>query len=290
MLKSLHTFIQIHKSIQQHATIFSLVVVVLLFGLFMEAYMHDFNLVYITLFFVFSLAFSAGPLGVLNLGHLTSTFNPSGRLFAKQEGKLSLTIKNTSTTTSWSVTLHGDKTSAILPQLKGESATILHLNFIPQKRGTFTYEGCFLESKYPLSTARLTLPIDDIYEGITYPEPKGKSLEAFLNEEETHYGEEKEFDGLREYDGSQRLSHIHWASVAKGEMSVKTFIKETQTPNLVFDFIKIGSNDESRLSQLCLWVLECEKKHLPFSIKMPKMILSSTKESTDEILTALALY
>jgi len=290
MLKSLRTFIQIHRRIKQHATVFSLVVVILLFGLFMEAYMHDFNLVYITLFFVFSLAFSAGPLGVLNLGHLTSTFNPSGRLFAKQEEKLSLTIENTSTTTSWAVTLHGDKASVSLPQLKGGSATILHLNFMPKKRGTFTYEGCFLESKYPLSTARLTLPIHDTYKGIVYPETKGKSLEAFLNEEETYYGEEKEFDGLREYDGSQRLSHIHWASVAKGEMSVKTFIKETQTPNLIFDFLKAGDNDESRLSQLCLWALECEKKHLPFSIKLPKMILCSPKESIDEILTTLAKY
>ena len=290
MLKSLRTFIQIHKSIQQHATIFSLMVVIMLFGLFMEAYMHDFNLVYITLFFVFSLAFSAGPIGVLNLGHLKSKFIPSGRLFAKQEGNLSLHIKNISTSTSWSVTLQGDETSRHLTQLKGESSKILHLPFTPKKRGSFTYEGCFLESKYPLSTARLTLPIADTYEGVIYPEPKGKSLETFLNEEETYYGEEKEFDGLREYDGSQRLSHIHWASVAKGEMSVKTFIKETQTPNLVFDFIKTSSNDEARLSQLSLWVLECEKKHLHFTIKMPKGLLNSAKESIDEILTTLALY
>jgi len=290
MLKSLRTFIQIHRRIKQHATVYSVVVVVLLFGLFMEAYMHDFNLVYITLFFVFSLAFSAGPLGVLNLGHLTSKFIPSGRLFAHQEGRISLQIENTSSTTSWAIRLYGEDVSVALPQLKGQNSKILHLPFIPEKRGTFTYEGCYLESKYPLSTARLTMPIDEHYEGIAYPEPKGKTLEAFLNEEETYYGEEKEFDGLRAYDGSQRLSHIHWASVAKGEMSVKTFIKETQTPNLVFDFIKAGMHDEARLSQLCLWALECEKKHLPFSIKMPRITLSSAKESIDEILTTLAKY
>ncbi len=159
-----------------------------------------------------------------------------------------------------------------------------------KKRGAFRYDGCYLESKYPLSTARLTLPIKTSYDAIAYPEPKGKSLEAFLNEEETYYGEEKEFDGLHAYDGSQKLSHIHWASVAKGEMSVKTFIKETHTPNLVFDFYKAGTDDEMRLSQLCLWVLECEKKHLPFTIKMPKRVLTSKKESIDEILSALATY
>lgn len=288
MLKSLHTFIQIHRSIKQHATVYSAVVVLMLFGLFMEAYMHDFNLVYITLFFVFSIAFTAGPLGVLNLGNLTSTFEPSTRLFVKQEGKITLKVSNRSATTSWAIIVYGQEASTPLNKLKGKSHTLLHLPYTPYKRGKFLYENCYLESKYPLSTARLTLPIDASYQGIAYPFPKGKSLEAFLNEEETHYGEEKEFDGLRSYDGSQKLTHIHWASVAKGELSVKTFVKETQTPNLVFDFYKAGKNDEARLSQLCLWVLACEKRHLPFAIKMPKQTLQSKKESIDVILTILA--
>ncbi len=290
MLKSLRTFIQIHKRIKQHATVFSIVIVVMLFGLFLEAYMHDFNLVYITLFFVFSFAFSAGPLGVLNLGHLKATFVPSGRFFAGQEGNILVEVTNISTTPSWSVTLHAKGSSIELAQLKGESRATLSLPFTPTKRGIFQYAECYLESKYPLSTARLTLAIEDIYRGIAYPEPNGKSLETFLNETETHYGEEKEFDGLRVYDGSQKLSHIHWASVAKGELLVKTFTKEMQTADLVFDFYKAGSDDEARLSQLCLWVLACEKKHLPFSVKLPKVQLGSHKESIDEILTTLATY
>ncbi len=127
MLKSLRTFIQIHRSIRQHATVFSLAVVILLFGLFMEAYMHDFNLVYITLFFVFSFAFSAGPLGVLNIGHLKSSFAPSGRFFANKTSDIIVHIKNTSQNTSWAVTLHGEDTSAPMPCLKGEKESILHL-------------------------------------------------------------------------------------------------------------------------------------------------------------------
>jgi len=289
-MKSLRTFIQIHRSIKQGATIFSLVVVIFLFGLFMEAYMHDFNLVYITLFFVFSLAFSAGPIGVLNLGRLESTFIPSERLFVHHEGNISLNIYNSSTSTSWSILVHGNDSVVPLKYIKGEQSSIIHLPFTPLKRGTFSYENVYLESKYPLSTARLKLPIKEIYEGLVYPEPKGRSLTSFLNEEETYYGEEKEFDGLREYDGSQKLSHIHWASVAKGELSVKTFIKETETPNLVFDFYKAGKENEERLSQLTLWALECEKKHLQFGIQLPYKYLNSSKESIDVILKTLATY
>ena len=252
--------------------------------------MHDFNLVYITLFFVFSFAFSAGPLGVLNLGHLKSTFVPSARFFVAEEGNIAVKVHNDSSTTSWAVLLHGDNVSTPLASLEGEKSSILHLPYIAQKRGSFSYEGCYLESRYPLSTARLTLPIKEVYKGIAYPEPKGKSLASFMNEEETYYGEEKEFDGLHEYDGTQKLSHIHWASVAKGELAVKLFSKETRTPNLVFDFMKAESNDEARLSQLCLWVLECEKKKLPFAIVLPKQRLTSSKESIDDIFTTLATY
>ncbi len=289
-MKSLRTFAQIYKRIDQHATRYSVVVVVLLFGLFLEAYMHDFNLVYITLFFVFSLAFSAGPIGILNLGHLQASYGRPGRLFAHQEGHLSMQIENDSATTSWSVILrHGD-TSIPLEPIKGDTSMNVQIPVFPDKRGSFTHKGCYLESKYPLSTVRLVMKIDDSYQGMVYPEPKGIHLHSFLQQEETSYGEEKEFDGLRAYDGSQKLSHIHWASVAKGEMSVKVFSKETQTPKLVFNFYAAGTNDEARLSQLCLWVLECEKQNLPFIIQMPNRVLNSVKESTDVILETLARY
>lgn len=289
-MKSLRTFAQIYKRIDQHATRYSIVVVVLLFGLFLEAYMHDFNLVYITLFFVFSLAFSAGPIGILNLGYLEASYLRSGRLFAHQEGYLSMQIYNASSTISWSVILRHENNSIPLGPLKGESSTTVHLSVLPDKRGTFTHKGCYLESKYPLSTVRLVMKIKDVYTVVVYPEPKGISLHSFLQQEENFYGEEKEFDGLRAYDGSQKLSHIHWASVAKGEISVKVFSRETQTPKLVFNFYTAGTNDESRLSQLCLWVLECEKQNLTFMIQMPNRVLDSTKESTDVILETLARY
>lgn len=290
MMKSLRTFVQIYRRIEQHATVFSAVVVALLFGLFLEAYMHDFNLVYITLFFVFSLAFSAGPIGILNLGHLEATYVRSGRLFAHQEGHISILIQNNSTMASWSVTLHDENNSIALEEIKGETSKTLQLPVTPDKRGTFTHKNCYLQSKYPLSTVRLVKKMKESYECIVYPEPKGLPLHSFLQQEETYYGEEKEFDGLREYDGSQRLSHIHWASVAKGEMSVKVFSKETLTPKLLFNFYTIAKEDEARLSQLCLWVLECEKKNMPFMIQMPNKLLNSTKESIDDILEALARY
>jgi uncharacterized protein (DUF58 family) len=263
---------------------------VFLFGLFLEAYMHDFNLVYITLFFLFSFAFSAGPFGVLNIGKLKAEFVSSGRFFANRDAFISIKVTNPREVASWAVEIHSTNSLVPLDRLNAKSSTILQMPYTPTKRGLFEFKDCYFNSKYPLSTARLTLNITDVYRGVAYPQPKGKTLESFLNEEENHYGQEKDFDGLREYDGTQKLSHIHWASVAKGSMSVKHFSKEILNPNLHFDFQKAGKNDEARLSQLCLWVLECEKKSLIFSIQLGTKIMSCQKESIDEILTALARY
>jgi len=295
MMKSLRTFIQIHKTVKQHATRFSAVVVILLFGLFLEAYMHDFNLVYITLFFVFAFAFTAGPMGVLNIGSIVTKFLKQGRFFAKEEGLIPLRLHNNAKTTAWAIDVfyineYSLETSLPLEKIEVERSVTLQLPYVPAKRGFFSYKGCYLESKYPLSTARLTKTVEDEFQGLAYPQPKGRSLSSFLHEEESHYGEEKEFDGLRVYDGSQKLSHIHWASVVKGEISVKMFIKEHQTPQLLFHFTHAGSDDEARLSQLCLWALSCEKSHLSFEIQMPDKRLSTKRESIDEILSYLAKY
>jgi uncharacterized protein (DUF58 family) len=290
-VKSLVTFFQTYRGVKQHATIYSGIVVLMLFGLFLEAYMHDFNLVYITLFFVFSTAFTAGPMGVRNIGLLQSHITLSKRLFAHQEGSIDFKIFNHSNQTAWAISLHDANSHTQLPPLPSQQVTLASLPYTPTHRGGFEYQGAYLQSRYPLFTARLTRAIDRPFEGIAYPTPKGKSLASFLSTQEQHYGEEKEFDGIVNYDGSQKPSHIHWPSVAKGELSVKSFIKEDQTPQLLFDFYKAGKSDEERLSQLTLWVIECEKQQRPFGILMPRgVLLSSHKESIDEILTILALY
>jgi hypothetical protein len=70
----------------------------------------------------------------------------------------------------------------------------------------------------------------------------------------------------------------------------KQFLFDEPSRKLRFDFMQCGGDDESRLSQLSLWVLECEKAALPFVITMPGAILDSRERGTDAILEILALY
>ncbi|MBL0721964.1 MAG: hypothetical protein JJV88_05235 [Sulfurovum sp.] len=289
-MKYLLIFIQTHKRVRQRGTWYSLLVVVMLFGLFLEAYMHNFNLVYITLFFVFGIAFGAGSIGTFNLGRLEGKYSGSSRLFANIEGKLYFNIINKFKQTSWAIELYSDTSRTLVGYVRGETSETLSIDIVPKRRGDLECKDSYLQSFFPLSTVRFILPIETTYQSLVYPEPKGISLRSFLNRHKSYFGEEKDFDGLAPYSGVESPSRIHWASVAKGEMAVKIFSHEEHTEALYFKFKNSGKNTEARLSQLCLWILACEKSYHPFVIEMPNKILSSKKESIDEILTHLARY
>ncbi|WP_345985852.1 DUF58 domain-containing protein [Sulfurimonas sp. HSL-1656] len=278
------------KRVRQRATRFSLLVVVLLFGLFLEAYMHNFNLVYITLFFVFASAFAAGPLGLRNLGCLEA--EPSGceRLFARRSAQCHFKIRNTSALGAWAVELHGAGSVQPLPEIPPHTTVTATLPLAPERRGRFEAGPCTLQSLFPLSTVRFVLEIAKSCEHIVFPEPKGEPLRSFLLRRRSPFGDETDFEGLRSYSGAESPSRIHWPSVARGELAVKHFDREQRTETLRFEFLRSGRDDESRLSQLTLWTLECEAARLPFSILMPRRELDSKKEGIDAILTYLALY
>ena len=107
------------------------------------------------------------------------------------------------------------------------------------------------------------MKIDESYQTTVYPDPKGISLHTYLEQQESYYGEEKEFEGLRQYDGTQRVSSIHWPSVAKGDMSVKEFSKESAIQSA----LKAGDYIIQPLIRLDLWTeefpwIDREKKKL----------------------------
>ena len=284
------TLAQTRKRVRQRATRYSLLVVVLLFGLFLEAYMHNFNLVYILLFFVFATAFSAGSFGLLNIGQLQAFFDHSGRLFATKEGEVIFRISNLAETVSWSIRLHCDEKMIEIPRIDPDETLYISLPITAVKRGKLVCDVCSLQSLFPLSTVRFVLPMESCVDLLVYPKPFGESLQSFLLRHKSSFGEENDFDGLAVYSGSESLSRIHWPSVAKGEPSVKVFEHENQSQKLEFDFYRAAKNDEERLSQLCLWVLECERLGHSFVIRMPQKTLHSNKVGIDAILDYLALY
>ena len=289
-MSSLHTFLSIRKRVTQRATRYSLLVTLLMVGLFLEAYMHNFNLVYISLFFVFAAAFSAGYFGMRNLGYLDAAYTGSDRLFARNASLCHFSIINNGTSNGWGIDLHTPLATTPIPELRPHTKVAIKLAITPERRGVIDIGPCTLQSLFPLATVRFVVTLREHCEQLVYPQPGGEPLEQYLRRMRAPFGDEMDFDGIARYSGTESASRIHWPSVAKGDISIKTFAHEAEAQTLQFDFYTCADDDESRLSQLTLWCLECEAQKLAFSITMPRRTHHYPHESIDEILEHLARF
>ncbi len=287
---SLRRSIQTYRRVKQRATIYSFLIVLLLVLLFAEAFMHNFNLVYITLFFAFSLALTSGLFGAFNLARIEADFHYCARAFANTESYCFFKIHNKTRYDSVAIVLQTRYNSSVIERVSAYSSINISHRVKPTKRGVIDITPCKLTSLFPLSTVKFELPITQIAKGVAYPTPKGEDLDLYLQKNRANFGEEGDFDGIVRSENGASLSRTHWASVAKGESAVKKFENLHESEQLIFNFYACADDDESRLSQLTLWVLTCESRKREFVIQMPQDRLDSTKESIDEILRYLALY
>jgi len=252
--------------------------------------MHNLNLVYIVLFFLLGAAPAADVTATLNIGGLRAACKGCDRLFANRPGTCRYEIANDAETTAWGVDLVCDRSRVPLEPVPPRTAFTVSLEATPKRRGRWSPGSCRLESLYPLGTLRVEKRLSSRCRALVYPEPKGRPLESFLRRIRSHTGTENDFGGLEAYTGAQAPSRIHWPSVAKGEPMAKRFEREEEVRSLHFDFESAGTDDEARLSQLTLWVLECERRDLPFTLRLPGRTMESRKEGVDAILAALATY
>jgi hypothetical protein len=264
-------------------------VVIALFGLFLEAYMHNFNIVYIVFFFVFALAFSAGPIGISNLSAIEMRFVGCTRVFAGEGGECTVTLHNTGRRTAWALRLYAGEEMVEIAKLPPGVPYTATLKCRAVSRGRSAFSDCRVESLFPLSTVRFILHMKDRCEYIVYPEPKGISLEAYRSKMATGTSEEGDFEGLIRYDGTQSLSRIYWPSMVMEELQSKRFehLSKSDKPHFT---LSRQEDIEKELSQLTLWVVECEKIGIDFTLEMDGRIMESDKEGIDGILESLALY
>jgi uncharacterized protein (DUF58 family) len=290
-MKYLNTFILILKVIKTRPTKYFILLVLAIVGLFFLAYMHNYNIVYLVMFFIFSLAGASSIIGRLNLYELEATVLHAQNFFANTPSEYTLSIQNPAQRDSYALELTNHESSLIINELKSLHSKTVVLTCTPSKRGHFMLPPLQIGSHFPLPHEILFREIDLDQETIVYPEPKGESLENFSDKNRAFFGEHDDFEGIRPFREGESLSLIHWPSLAKGGgLMAKEFSLLEQSRHLHFYFSTCADSDESRLSQLCLWVLECQEKKINFTVHLPSITLNSTQRGHHEILRYLALY
>jgi uncharacterized protein (DUF58 family) len=290
-MKSFKTYISILKSVKNRPTKYFLYLVFIIISLFVQAYMHNYNIVYIMMFFLVGVAGASSLYGIANISNIKIKLLSRERFFASTPASYTLSIINDSTSSVYDITLKSEEATNHIKVIKAQERALLKFTTAFYKRGRAKLPNTTLSSLFPLPHERKYKEIHMQESLFVYAQPKGTSLFSIYNKDNSLNGEMDEFDGIRDFIQGENISYIHWPSLAKDEkLKSKTFLYEDEQKTLHFSYNKLTGESEDRLSQLTLWVLECEKHHLQFTLEINAKLLDSKEQSIDEILTTIASY
>ena len=104
---------------------------------------------------------------------------------------------------------------------------------------------------------------------------------------------DEDFSGLRSYQPGIPLKHMAWKVLARGaEAAVRSYSSLATQPRWLEWSALEGLDPETRLAQLCLWVLEGEAAQRPYGLRIPGQEIAPGRGVTHRIacLRALAAY
>ena len=290
-MKSLKTYILILKSVKNRPTKFFFFLIIAIVGLFLQAYMHNYNIVFIVMFFMVGVAGAASVFGVLNLYYLRVKLLSHRRFFAHENSSFTLSIINSSENSSYDISVTYKTKTKHIKSLEAHTSKTISFEETFNKRGEVDLSDIRLQSLFPLPHELKYKDIKTDKKVVVYSQPKGISLLKFYNKNNSLNGEIDDFDGVKKFNQGDSTSYIHWASLAKNNLlMIKNFIYEDETKKLHFDFKTITGNVEEKLSQLTLWVVECEKYCFDFTIELNGEVFDSKKVDIDDILKTIAKY
>src|SRR5215212_8928854 len=235
---------------------------------------------YLLLFGLTSVAIVSIPHAISNVRGLTARAESISPTFAGQEACLPVEVLNLSTRQRTGIRLHLSKAfndHSTLEPIGAGKAVRATMRFPTSQRGEHEINRVSLETTFPLGLVRVTshLPVKQRY--LVYPRPAGdpklpgSSSRTKADRPESQTGEGDDFAGVRGYVPGESQRHIDWKAVARGQaMMTKLFTSELDTGLLYLDIAVVRSTDlESRLSQLALWIIEAERAHRPYGLRLP---------------------
>ena len=243
------------------------------------------------MFFLVGIGSASSIYGVLNLYHIKIKLLSHERFFVSTPSSYTLSIINSASYSVYDITISSLDEVRNVKSLKAKESNTLKFKTVFLQRGKSKLPDIKVSSLFPLPHELKYKDIKVNETLVIYAQAKGVSLFSIYNKNSSLNGEMDEFDDIRDFVQGESLSYIHWPSLAKNEiLKSKTFLYEDEQKTLHFNFERLSGQTEERLSQLTLWVLECEKYHLSFTLEINKELLDSKERSIDEILTTIASY
>ena len=146
------------------------------------------------------------------------------------------------------------------------------------QRGILKSKRLKISTNFPLGLFIAWAYIQPEHSCLIYPSPRGqKQFPLYtLKEDDTDYGSQSgtdDFAGFRKYRAGDPVHSIAWKAFAKEQgLLVKQFSgKGSQTLILNWESVSHINDIESRLSQLCYWVILADQSSHHYGLEIPSI-------------------
>lgn len=166
------------------------------------------------------------------------------------------------------------------------------------RRGWLKPGRLLIESEYPLGLLRCWTWLRFDLQALVYPEPlavaePSSSLVEEGGEHERPIKGGEDYSGLSEYRPGDSLKHVAWKVYARGGgMHTKEF-SQNVSREIWLDLQTVSGADlEEKLSGLCYWALEYERREENYGLNLPGVHIPPSRGEAHlhQVLSALACF
>ncbi len=218
-------------------------------------------------------------------------------VFAGQTASFPLQLDNNARTARTDIGVGTDGPEGFYDIPAGERARAV-VTVITRRRGRLRTGAITLDTQYPAALFRAWSWVDPAVHCLVYPAPETngptpprRATAGGLLGRRT--GGDDDFDGLRRYRRGDPISRIAWKATGSRELQIKEF-SGGESEELLLSWLDTAdlAGTEQRLSRLCYWVLEAERRGARYALSLPgrEVPAASGPAQRDACLTALAEF
>jgi uncharacterized protein (DUF58 family) len=279
----------------RHGFMFSL----LLFVLLLAAINYENGLIYALTFWLASMAMISMLHTHRNLLGLKISAGPCAPVFAGETARFTLVLKNELAIPRQGLSVLVGKNEVGRIDLEAGEQGSVTLPASTHRRGYMDIPPVELSTNYPIGLLYTwSRKIKLNHQCLVYPKPAPSRpiIGGIDNEQKRELGtraEGDDFVGVREYQFGDSPRHVDWKAAARGQgIQTKRFGGDARSIVwLDWDALE-GIDTETRLSQLCRWVIDAEAEGMIYGLRLPGQQIkpASGEAHRHRCLEALALF
>jgi uncharacterized protein (DUF58 family) len=233
-----------------------------------------------------------------NLSGLTIRALRARPAFPGQQSEFDVMIERGKRRHHFALHLRWPQSTEALVNLVDDDTVLVRLHQAVGERGWYRPGRLLLESTYPLGLLRCWTWIDLDLHAMVYPRPLASPELPGLASDRPDGAAvpvpgNDDFYGFREYRQGDSMRQIHWKGLAKGQAVQSKQYGAYADRSVWLDWEMFpGLGVEQRLSHLCYWALEFERRNEEYGLRIPGVTIAPGvgEKQRDAVLKALALY